>query len=70
MLGVTAATSVLGRSVTISRERSRAIPLDDGCTGIVTVHPSFLLRVPDADTRARETQRFEEDLRMAWRLLD
>lgn len=70
MLGVTAATSVLGRSVTISRERSRAIPLDDGCTGIVTVHPSFLLRVPDADTKARETQRFEEDLRMAWRLLD
>jgi DNA polymerase len=29
----------------------------------VTVHPSFLLRVPDAAARAAEYQRFAVDLR-------
>ena len=31
----------------------------------VTVHPSFLLRLPDPDTRAREERAFEDDLRAA-----
>ncbi|AOX19636.1 UdgX family uracil-DNA binding protein [Kozakia baliensis] len=69
MLGVTAATSILQRAVTISRERSRPISLEGGAIGIVTVHPSYLLRLPDADARERETRRFEEDLRLAASLL-
>ena len=31
----------------------------------ITVHPSFLLRLPDEESRAREEQRFEDDLRSA-----
>ncbi|MHC0613325.1 UdgX family uracil-DNA binding protein [Komagataeibacter oboediens] len=65
MLGATAASALLGRHVTIGRERSRAITLEDGTTGVVTVHPSFLLRVPDEDARTREYARFVADLRLA-----
>ncbi|HEX3351155.1 MAG TPA: UdgX family uracil-DNA binding protein [Acetobacteraceae bacterium] len=64
MLGASAARAVLGRAVTIARERGRAIPLD-GTTGFVTVHPSYLLRLPDADTKAREYAAFVRDLRAA-----
>ena len=39
--------------------------LDDGSTGIVTVHPSYLLRIPDEDSRTREYTKFVADLRMA-----
>ncbi|MFX7922621.1 uracil-DNA glycosylase family protein, partial [Acinetobacter baumannii] len=39
-LGATAARSLFGRTVTISRERGRAIELPDGGgTGWITVHP-------------------------------
>ncbi len=41
--------------------------LGDGI-GLVTVHPSYLLRLPDEDSRAREYAAFVEDLRLAARL--
>jgi len=67
MLGATAARAVLGRAVTISRERSQPLPLPDGIggntTGFITVHPSYLLRLPDEDAKAREYAAFVEDLR-------
>jgi len=69
LLGATAAQAVLGRLVTIGRERGRAIPLDRG-TGLVTVHPSYLLRLPDEDSKAREYRAFVTDLRLAVRLRD
>lgn len=65
MLGATAAHSVLKRSVTIGRERSRIIRLEDGGSGLVTVHPSYLLRIPDEATKALEYARFVQDLTMA-----
>lgn len=63
MLGATAARAILGRPVTISRERGRPVMLEDGSTGWVTVHPSYLLRLPDAAAREREYAAFVEDLR-------
>ena len=68
LLGATAARAMLGRAITIGRERGRAIALADGATALVTVHPSFLLRVPDAAARAREYAAFVADLRAAARL--
>jgi DNA polymerase len=53
----------MGRAVTISRERGRPINLPDGQTAFVTVHPSYLLRLPDADAKAREYAAFVRDLR-------
>ena len=62
-LGATAARSLFGRVVTISRMRGTAHPLpDDGGEGWVTVHPSFLLRVPEEERRREEYARFVEDL--------
>jgi probable DNA metabolism protein len=65
LMGATAARAVLGRPVTIGRERGRPFPLPDGTRGFITVHPSFLLRVPDEDARAREYAAFVTDLRAA-----
>jgi DNA polymerase len=67
-MGGTAARAVLGRAVTITRERGRPIELGDGQTAFVTVHPSFLLRVPDDDAKAREYRAFVADLRKALEL--
>ena len=64
-LGATAARSLLGRAVTIGRERGRAIALEDGGNGWVTIHPSFLLRMPDPSKKDTEFRRFVADLKSA-----
>ncbi|MBD8678651.1 UdgX family uracil-DNA binding protein [Sphingomonas sp. CFBP 13720] len=64
-LGATAARSLLGRTVTIVRERGRVVPLADGGAGWITVHPSYLLRLPDKAQAEDEFARFVEDLRQA-----
>ena len=38
--------------------------LRDGVEGFITVHPSFLLRLPDERSRAHEYARFVADLRL------
>lgn len=74
MLGATAARAVLGRTVTISRERSKPIALPDtfggNGQGLVTVHPSYLLRLPDEEAKQREYAAFVADLRLARSLLE
>jgi hypothetical protein len=35
----------------------------------MAVHPSYLLRLPDADAKAREYQRFVDDLKIAAALM-
>jgi probable DNA metabolism protein len=62
LMGGSAARAVMGRAVTISRERGRPIQLPDGQTAFVTVHPSYLLRLPDAASKAREYAAFVQDL--------
>src|SRR5882757_2271838 len=64
-MGATAAQSVFGRMTPINKNRGRLIVLDDGAKALVTVHPSYLLRQPDADAKAREYQRFVDDLKIA-----
>jgi len=51
--------------VTISRERSRPIALDGAAQALVTVHPSYLLRLPDEASKQREYAAFVADLRQA-----
>jgi uracil-DNA glycosylase len=64
-MGATAAQSVFGKITPINKNRGRPIDLDDGTRALVTVHPSYLLRLPDADAKAREYQRFVQDLKIA-----
>ncbi|HEY4201881.1 MAG TPA: UdgX family uracil-DNA binding protein [Devosiaceae bacterium] len=61
-LGATAAQSLLGHSVTISRSRGQPIALEDGSTLFVTIHPSFLLRMVDRSAVEAERAQFEADL--------
>jgi DNA polymerase len=68
-LGATAARSLLGRTVTITKLRGRMLQLADGTAAFVTVHPSFLLRIEDDADREREYERLVADLRPAARVL-
>ena len=68
-MGATAAQSVFGKITPINKNRGHPIDLDDGTRALVTVHPSYLLRLPDADAKVREYRRFVEDLMMAADLL-
>jgi DNA polymerase len=68
-LGATAARQLLGKAVTITATRGRAIPLPEGGVGWVTVHPSFLLRMPDRSRAEDEYAAFVEDLKGAKKLL-
>ena len=62
MMGTVAVRSVLGRSATISSLRGRPIELG-AVTGLVTVHPSAILRA--RDDREAMLASFVEDLRCA-----
>jgi uracil-DNA glycosylase len=62
-LGVTAAHSVFGKAVRLNEMRGRALSTPLAATVFVTVHPSALLRHPDAGEREREYRRFVQDLR-------
>jgi DNA polymerase len=68
-MGATAARSVIGRAKAIGTSRGRSHELPEGGTGWVTVHPSYLLRIPDKVKKDEEFARFVEDLREAAKLL-
>lgn len=60
-LGASAARGLLGRTVSVQRERGGWIDLADGARLLITTHPSYLLRLGDR-ARAEETARFAADL--------
>jgi DNA polymerase len=62
-LGATAARSLVGKTVTISKVRGEPLKLADGSECWVTVHPSFLLRIPDEARRHQERALFVRDLK-------
>lgn len=62
-LGATAARSLIGKTVTIGRARGAPLELADGGECWVTVHPSFLLRIPETDRRREERAKFVADLK-------
>ena len=68
-MGATAAQCVLGKITPINKNRGHLIDLEEGARALVTVHPSYLLRLPDAQAKAREYDRFVDDLKMAAALL-
>jgi uracil-DNA glycosylase len=68
-MGATAAQSVFGKMTPINKNRGHLIDLEQGTQALVTVHPSYLLRLPDAQAKAREYERFVSDLKIAATLL-
>ena len=61
-LGASAGKALLGRTVRIGAERGKPIPQGNDAPVFVTVHPSYLLRLPDQEAKDREYARFVEDL--------
>lgn len=64
-LGASAARGVFGRDVKIGGARGRVVDLPQGRQAVVTVHPSYLLRLPDESAKRREYARFVADLTLA-----
>ncbi len=64
-LGVSAARSLTGRTVTISKVRGKPLALADGTRLVVTVHPAALLRIKDDHERHAAYRSFVADLQAA-----
>src|SRR5262245_61762509 len=62
-LGATAARSLFGRLITITKVRGQALVLDDGTAAFVTIHPWALLRIKDRAERQQQFLAFAADLR-------
>lgn len=69
-LGATAARGVLGRSVTISKVRGEILEDNDGGRVLITVHPSYLLRIQGDDEREEAYRSFVQDLRVCAEALE
>jgi DNA polymerase len=62
-LGATAVSSLTGKATSLTSVRGRMLKTDGDADMVATVHPSYLLRVPDEAARAAEYKRFIDDLR-------
>jgi uracil-DNA glycosylase len=64
-LGVTAARSLTGKTVTITTLRGKPLELADGTSLFITVHPSSLLRIDDDNDKRAAYRKFVADLKTA-----
>jgi DNA polymerase len=64
-LGATAAQSLLGTGFKLTAQRGQAIPSPLAPAVVATIHPSSILRAPDAESRRAAFASFVEDLRAA-----
>jgi DNA polymerase len=69
-LGATAAQALLGRAFRVTKQRGELFPQPAGHVVTATVHPSSILRAPDAAARAQEMAAFTDDLRLVGRHLE
>lgn len=69
-LGATAAQSILGRSVHVTKERGKFLERDSVATVFITIHPSAIYRLRGESERREEYRRFVDDLRLVRRRLD
>jgi DNA polymerase len=64
-LGVTAARSLTGKTVTIAKMRRTPVELADSTKLVVTIHPSALLRIEDENDKHAAYRDFVADLKAA-----
>lgn len=67
-LGASALRGVTGKSASIKSMRGVVHELEGGTKLIATIHPSFLLRLPDRERAAKEREMFVADLALARKL--
>jgi uracil-DNA glycosylase family protein len=63
-LGATAAFSLAGRTVAVTKERGSVCQFG-GQSVLVTLHPSYVLRIADADAAVRAYDELVSDLKLA-----
>jgi len=68
-MGATAVAGLAGSRTTLGSVRGKVTELEDGTPMYATVHPSYLLRMPDREQARIERGRFVEDLRAVRRLM-
>lgn len=68
-MGGTAVLSVFGKPLPIMKSRGQPIQLADQAQGFITIHPSFLLRMPEEADRQGAYEAFVGDLKSAHALL-
>lgn len=61
-MGASAVFALTGIKGKISDLRGKTMPMQEGRMLFVTVHPSYLLRIPDEGKRADEMQKFRLDI--------
>ncbi len=64
-LGATAARGIMRKSLAINANRGRIIALPGGGRGLITVHPSYLLRIEEERDKRREFDLLVRDLGIA-----
>jgi DNA polymerase len=64
-LGATAAEALTGSGSAILWRRGTIEAADDGTPVFLTIHPSYLLRMPNGEAKTAEVQRFRDDLQAA-----
>ncbi|RFC67023.1 DUF4130 domain-containing protein [Mesorhizobium denitrificans] len=62
-MGATAALALLGKAIPVTKMRGNVVERDDGLRVFLTIHPSFILRIPDPAEQRAERARFLEDMR-------
>jgi DNA polymerase len=68
-LGATAAHAILGNKFSVTRQRGELVSSPLARQVVATIHPSALLRMPDDRDRHAEMERFVDDLRVVWNLI-
>jgi uracil-DNA glycosylase len=63
-MGATAIRSVNGKPLTIAKARGRILPLPEGGQMVATIHPSYLLRIPDEAAKRAQYRLFVRDLKL------
>src|SRR5215204_1987387 len=63
-LGATAAQALLGKDFRVTQMRGQWIESEHSVKTLATVHPSSILRAPDAETREMQYAEFVKDLQM------
>jgi DNA polymerase len=69
-LGATAVRSVSGKPLAIGKIRGRVLEIDGVGRMLATIHPSYILRVREADERHALFAQFVADLRICARVLE
>jgi DNA polymerase len=69
-MGATAAQSVLGRPVPITKERGKFIESKTDPVAFITIHPSSIYRQRDENEREREYRRFASEMKLVRRKIE